>query len=152
VCVPAAYCYGESAYRGLHAWTLLVQVEQATKEKITFSLISDGRFVGFVKDAFYTGTVMDPQSGRKMLDRDMERRLWVAGTDRFGKRQAELAMRAYPWLVKQLDLDLKARVGYLDRSLKVSPYNEAAWEAFAKMAKDGELKAAQKEVVLAHLT
>src|SRR5262249_35675658 len=67
VCIPAAYCSGESAYRGHHAWTLLVQVEQATKDKITFSLLSDGRYVGFVKDAFYTGTVTDPKTGEKML-------------------------------------------------------------------------------------
>ncbi len=152
VCVPAAFCSGESAYRGLHAWTLLVQVEQATKDKVTFSLISDGRFVGFVKDAFYTGTVIDPQTCQKMLDRDMEQRLWVVGTDRVGKRQADLLMRAYPWLCRQLDLDLKARVSYLDRCLTVSPYNETAWKAFARMAKDGELKAAHKEAVLARLT
>src|SRR5262245_13165948 len=151
VCIPAAYCHGESAYRGLHAWTLLVQVDQATADKVTFTLVSDGRFVGFIKDAFYTGTLIDPKTGEKMLDRDMERRLWVAGTDRVGKRHADLLMRAYPWPCQEPDLDLQARASYLARCLKVSPYNEAAWEAFARMAREGELKANNKEAVLAHV-
>jgi hypothetical protein len=151
VCIPAVYCWGESSYRGLHAWTLLVQLQQVSRDKIVFSLVSDGRYVGFIKDAFYTGFVTDPKSGERMLDRDMERRLWVVGNDRMGKRQADLIMRAYPGLCKQLNLDAKARVEYIDRCLKVSPYNESAWLAFAQMAKSGALDADQKRVVLAHL-
>src|SRR5262249_40203436 len=122
-----------------------------TKEKLTFSLVPDGRFVGFIKDAFYTGELTDPQSGEKILDRDMERRLWVAGTDRAGKRQAELAMRAYPGLGKEQELDTKAPLAYLDRSLKVSAYNEAACLSFAQMARAGVLDVNQKQLVLGHL-
>src|SRR5216683_2629162 len=98
VCIPSVYCWGESSYRGLHAWSMYVNVKKATKEKIDFTLVSDGRLVGFIMDAFYTGKVIDPKSGQEMMDRDMERRLWVAGTDRAGKRQTDLIMRAYPWL------------------------------------------------------
>jgi hypothetical protein len=152
VAVPSVFCWGESSYRGLHAWCLYVNIKQANKEKITFTLASDGRFVGFVKDAFYTGHVIDPKSGEQILDRDMERRLWVAGNDRAGKRQADLIMRAYPWLCKHLDLDVKARVAYLDQCLKVSAHNEPAWLTFAKLAKEGELDATQKQVVLSHLS
>jgi hypothetical protein len=152
VCLPSAYCFGASTYRGLHAWCLYANVKQAANDKIAFALVSDGRFIGFQKDAFYTGFVTDPKTGQQILDRDMERRLWVVGNDRVGKRQADLAMRAYPALCKQLDLDVKARVDYIDRCLKVSPYNEAAWIAFAKMSKAGDLGAAQKQVVLTHLT
>jgi hypothetical protein len=115
VCIPSAYCWGESSYRGLHAWCLYVSIQQATRDRLTFSLVSDGRFIGFIKDAFYTGHVTDPQTGQDMLDRDMQRRLWVAGNDRAGKRQADLIMRAYPWLCQRLDLDVKARVAAIDR-------------------------------------
>jgi hypothetical protein len=152
VCAPSVYCGGESSYRGRHAWTLYVSIQQATKEKLVFSLVSDGRFVGFIKDAFYTGELTDPKSGEKILDRDMERRLWVAGTDRIGKRQADLVMRTYPWLCKELELDAKARVAYLDRCLKVSAFNESAWLSFVQMAKQGELDTNQKQLVLAHLS
>src|SRR5437763_4401097 len=86
--VPAVYCSGASAYRGRHAWWMYVQITQANAEKLQFTLNSDGRYVGFEKDAFYTGLVTDPQTGYVMLDRDMERRLNLAGRDRVGKRHA----------------------------------------------------------------
>src|SRR5262249_27820892 len=67
LCVPSAYCWGESSYRGLHAWCLYASIQQATRDRLTFSLVSDGRFIGFIKDAFYTGHVTDPQTGQDML-------------------------------------------------------------------------------------
>jgi hypothetical protein len=151
VCLPSAFCSGVSAYRGLHGWSLYANVKQATNDKITFSLVSDGRFVGFEKDAFYTGSVIDPKTGLPMLDRDMERRLWVVGNDRFAKRQADLVMRAYASICNKPEVDLTARVDYIDRCLKLSPHNEAAWMTFAALAKARDLSDAQKKVVLAHV-
>jgi hypothetical protein len=86
-----------------------------------------------------------------MLDRDMERRLWVVGNDRYAKRQADLVMRAYWYICNKPEVDLTARVDYLDRCLKLSPYNEAAWMIFAALAKARDLSEAQKKVVLAHV-
>ena len=68
--IPAVYCSGSSAYRERHAWWMYVNVLSATKDELKFTLFSDGRFDG--KDNFFTGEVLDPQSGRVMLDRDME--------------------------------------------------------------------------------
>ncbi len=150
--VPAVYCTGTSAYRGGHAWWMYIQVVTATKDVLKVNLVSDGRIEGFQKDQFYTGQVLDPQTGKTMLDRDMERRLAVVGRDAPAKRQADLVMRAYPWLSQQRNLDTAGRVEYLDRCLnKVSQYNEAAWLEFAKLCVDGKLEAEQKKVVLNHL-
>src|SRR5262249_34423911 len=80
-----------------------------------------------------------PQTGEKLLDRDMDRRLWAVGQDPLARRQADLAMRAYPALRDKKGLDSGARVAYLDRVLKVSPYNEPSWLELARMAKAGEL-------------
>ena len=71
---------------------MFVNVASATKDEIKFILQSDGRFDG--KDHYYTGEVLDPQTGKIILDRDMERRLWIAGQDRLGKRLSALVMRA----------------------------------------------------------
>jgi hypothetical protein len=149
--VPAVYCWGQSSYRGLHAWWMFVQIQSANKEQIRFSLVSDGRIQGFLKDQFFTGNVIDPQTGREMLDRDMEHRLWVVGRDPIGKRQANLVLRAYPWLSQRLDFDVKARVAYLDRSLKLLPSCESAWLEFARLCKEGELDSTQKGIVRARL-
>lgn len=148
--IPAVWCRGTSAYREDHAWWMFVNVASATKDDIKFFLTSDGRFDG--KDNFYTGDVLDPQSGMIMLDRDMERRLWLAGTDRVGKRLSHLLMRAYPVLAKSDTFDLKEKVSYLDRVLKVSKYNEDAWIQFAQLAKRGELADENKKIALGHLT
>jgi hypothetical protein len=149
--MPAVYCWGESSYRGLHAWWMYVTVQSVVKDQVKFLLFSDGRVEGFQKDQFYTGNVIDPQTGQQMLDRDLERRLWVVGQDASGKRQADLLMRAYPWLVSKLEMDVKARVVYLDKCLKVSPYNEDAWLEFARLCKAGELATGPKAIVLTHL-
>jgi hypothetical protein len=149
--IPSVYCWGESSYRGLHAWWMFVQVQSATPDQLRFTLVSDGRIAGFIKDQFFTGFVTDPQSGERMLDRDMERRLTVVGRDPIGKRQSELIMRAYPWLSTQLDFTLKSRVAYLDRCLKVSAYNEDAWREFTRLCKEERAEPGVKAVALAHL-
>jgi hypothetical protein len=147
--IPAVYCSGASAYRDNHAWWMYVVVNNATKNEIKFSLASDGRFDG--KDNYYTGFVLDPHSGATMLDRDMERRLWLAGTDRVGKRLSSLIMRVYPSLAQAQSFDIKEKVKYLDSCLKVSKYNEDAWLQFAALAKRGELNDENKKTALGHL-
>lgn len=150
--VPAVYCSGESAYRDRHAWWMYIQVSSATKDDIKFVLVSDGRYDGFAKDNFYVGTVLDPQTGLQMLDRDMERRLWTAGTDRLGKRMSSMVMRLYTSIAAEEKFDAKEKVKYLDRCLKLSKYNEDAWVQFARLAKAGELSGENKKVVSSHLT
>jgi hypothetical protein len=147
--IPAVWCWGASAYRDNHAWWMYVYVNNATKDEIKFSLMSDGRFDG--KDNYYTGFVLDPQSGATMLDRDMERRLWLAGTDRLGKRLSSLIMRAYPSLAQACSFDVSEKVKYLDRCLKVSKYNEDAWVQFALLARNGELADENKKIAVRHL-
>ena len=147
--VPAVYCSGASAYRDRHAWWMFVNVTSATKDEIKFTLQSDGRFDG--KDNFFTGEVLDPQSGTKMLDRDMERRLWIAGNDRVGKRLSALIMRAYPLLARTSKFDVKEKVAYLDQCLKVSKYNEDAWLQISLLAKRGELADENKKIALGQL-
>jgi hypothetical protein len=147
--IPAVYCSGTSAFREGHAWWMFINVISATKDELKFVLQSDGRFDG--KDNFYTGQVLDPHSGRTMLDRDMERRLWLAGTDRVGKRLSALLMRAYPAMPAE-SFGAKEKVAYLDQVLKVSKYNEDAWVQFAALAKRGELADENKKIALGHLT
>ncbi len=149
--VPAVYCSGRSSYRGLHAWWMFVQIQSANKEHIRFSLVSDGRIQGFEKDQFFFGNVTDPQTGRKMLDRDMEHRLWQVGHDPVAKRQARLVMGAYPWLSECLQFDTKTRVAYLDRCLKLLPSCEEAWLEFARLCKEGQLDSSQKAIVRSRL-
>ncbi|HEY8506321.1 MAG TPA: hypothetical protein VIL46_17175, partial [Gemmataceae bacterium] len=147
--IPAVYCFGESSYRGLHAWWMFVQVQGTARDRVRFALVSDGRIAGFLKDQFYTGFVTDPQSGRRILDRDMERRLKVTGLDPAGKRHADLLMRAYPWLGERMGFSAAAKVDYLDRVLRVSKYNGDAWQELARMVRDGELGPRHKRAVLA---
>ena len=150
--IPAAFCGGESSYRGLHAWWTYVTIQKANADTFQFTLNSDGRYVGFEKDAFYTGHVTDPHTGKDILDRDMERRLTLAGRDRVGKRQTDLLMRAYPWLAEKLNWDVKQRVTFLDKCLHVCPQSEGPWLEFVKLVKAGDLPADQTSVLRAHVT
>ena len=60
-------------------------------------------------------------------------------------------MRAYPLLKEEFKFDAKKQIAFLDRCLKVSPYNEAAWLELARLAKSGELPASLQKDVLAHV-
>ncbi len=150
--IPAVYCHGESAYRGSHAWWMYVTVQKANAETFQFTLNSDGRFQGFIKDAFYTGSVKDPHTGKEVLDRDLERQLTLAGRDRAGKRQASLLLRAYPWLADKLEWDVKARVAFLDKCLQICPRYDETWLEFVKLVKAGDLPADQKGVIRLHVS
>jgi hypothetical protein len=143
--VPAAYVGGEGQNLGLHAWVMWVEVKAANKSAVNFKLESWGRYRG---DNYYTGILRDPQTGAEILDRDMERRLSVAATDRIGKRQAELAMEYYPDVAEANQFDAKKKIHYLRDVLKTSAFNEAAWLEMARMARDGEATGETKTAIL----
>ncbi|HYV39711.1 MAG TPA: hypothetical protein VE988_28740 [Gemmataceae bacterium] len=132
--VPAVYCGGQSANGVRHAWWMWVQVTKVTADSLQFTLKSDGRFQGFIKDAFYTGLVEEPRRGTRILDREMERRLYVAGNDRVGNRQAEMLMNAYVWLQRKQKWDTAQKREYLDKVRKLCPLHEGPWLEYAKMA------------------
>ena len=138
---PSVYISGESSYRGRHAWVMWVTPLKQAKgtDSTRFALISDGRTRGFEKDAFYVGELTDPQTGRRISDRDMERRLTVVGLGARTRRQTALAMRAYPLIAEQEKFDTKQRLAYLSKVWAMSPYAEEAWRELARLAKAGEL-------------
>lgn len=144
---PTVYVSGESSYRGWHAWVMWVSVAKPTKDKekegVKFALTSDGRTRGFEKDAFYVGHLRDPQTGKAMTDRDMERRLSVVGMDARLSRQTGLAMRAYERLAVELEFDVKERLAFLEKVWALSPYSESAWRELARLAKEGHLAGQQ---------
>ena len=143
--VPAAFVGGQSQDLGLHAWVMWVEVKSATKAKVDFKLESWGRYRG---DNYYTGELPDPQTGVEILDRDMERRLSAAATDRNGKRQAELAMQYFADVAEANTFDAKKKIQYLREVLRVSAFNETAWLELARMATAGEATGDNKTAVL----
>jgi hypothetical protein len=138
---PSMYVWGESAYRGLHAWVMWVTPLKtaAGKDGVRFALVSDGRTRGFEKDAFYVGFLTDPHTGQKMTDRDMERRLSVVALGTRLRRHTALAMRAYPAIAAAEKFDTKERLAYLDKVFAMSSYSEEAWVEAARLAKAGAL-------------
>jgi hypothetical protein len=143
--VPAAYVGGQSQDLGLHAWVMWVEVLAANKSAVKFKLESWGRYLG---DNYYTGELPDPQTGEEILDRDMERRLSAAATDRLGKRQSDLAMEYFKDISTIAELDAKKKVQYLLNSLKLSVFNEPAWLELARMCRNEEVGADVKSLVL----
>jgi hypothetical protein len=141
--IPAEYVGGAGNNLGLHAWVMWVEVQDPlVKDSVKFKLDSEGRYSDM---QFYTGELHDPQTGQKILDRDMELRLSIVGFERAAKRHAELIMRGYPIICSQQNLDAKGKRDYLDKCLSICVHNEAAWLALAKMSKDGDLR---KETIM----
>lgn len=150
---PSVYVSGESSYRGWHAWVMWVNVTKGAKGAAPkFSLTSDGRTRGFERDAFYVGHLRDPQTGERLTDRDLERRLEVITQGPLRARQVRLAMRGYEAIAREAKLDAKAKVAYLDRALQLAPAAEGPWLELARLAKEGELSGAARAAKLAALT
>lgn len=143
--VPAAFVTGQAKDLDLHGWVMWVEVRSATKAKVDFKLESWGRYR---VDNYYTGEVVDPQTGVEILDRDMERRLSVAATDRIGKRQAELAMQYFTDIAEANSFDAKKKIQYLRDVLRMSGFNESAWLELARMASAGEATGDNKTSIL----
>lgn len=135
--VPAEYVGGESNSGGRHAWVMWVEVRSATKEKIDYALVSEGRYLG---DQYYVGELKNPKTGQPMTDRDMERRLWFVGTSPQNARQADLLMRAFPVIRDEQKLTTAQQLTFLRRVLELFPSAERAWLALAELYRDGKLK------------
>jgi hypothetical protein len=145
--VPAEYVGGEANSGGLHAWVVWAEVRSATKEQVVFTLESAGRYF---MDQYYVGTLTDPQSGRQITDRDMDRQLTAVGTAPHSARQADLLMRAFPAVRDQRGTTVKEQQQYLNRVLALYPMSERAWLELAAMHKDGKLTDAPEATQLAN--
>jgi hypothetical protein len=139
--VPAEYVRGESNSGGLHAWVMWAEVKAVTKETVTFSLESYGRYFG---DHYYVGTLDDPKTGKVMTDRDLERRLTAVGSAPWSSRHADLLMRAYPLVREKKELTTKQQLAYLNKVLALYPMCDAAWLELAALHRAGKLTDAQE--------
>jgi hypothetical protein len=146
--VPAEYIWGQANTGGLHAWVMWVELKKVTETQVLFSLESHGRYF---TDQYYTGNLYDPQNGQPILDRDMERRLWLAGSDRTGKRQADLAMRAYALLMGPMGLDAEQRLTFLNKCITLCPHYEGTWLALGRLCREGKLETGKAAKALAQI-
>ncbi|MFO1044771.1 MAG: putative Ig domain-containing protein [Planctomycetaceae bacterium] len=136
--VPAEYVGGESNGGELHAWVMWVEVKQATRTSIAFTLESHGRYRG---DKYYVGTLREPQTGRETTDRALELRLQGVGLNTAAFRHAALVMKAFPQLRDKLELTPVQEIAFLNEVIDLCPGNEAAWTQLATLARDGKIGA-----------
>jgi hypothetical protein len=134
--VPAEYVGGEANTGGLHAWVMWVEVKSVQKDTVTFTLESYGRYFG---DHYYIGTLLDPKTGKKMSDRELERQLTAVGNAPYSSRHADLLMRAYPIIREKKELSTKTQLAYLNKVLALYPMCDAAWLELAALHHDGKL-------------
>lgn len=134
--VPAEYVGGEANSGGLHAWVMWVEVKAVQRDAVTFSLESYGRYFG---DNYYVGTLKDPQTGKQITDRELERRLTAVGNAPYSSRQADLLMRAYPIVRDKKELTTRQQLAYLNKVLTLYPMCDAAWLELAALHRDGKL-------------
>lgn len=144
--VPAEYVGGEGQQGGLHAWVMWVEVKSVNKDAVAFTLESFGRYN---IDHYYVGTLIDPKTGKKMTDRDLERRLTAVGTAPANSRQADLLMRALPVVSAKKEWDARKQLAYANKVLALYPMCEDAWRALAALHKDGRLTDAAEATRLA---
>ena len=146
--VPAAYVSGESTFGEPHAWVMWVELAGVNKNSINFNLQSHGRYRG---DKYYVGNLMDPQTGAKITDREMELRLYTVGMNPKAKRHSDLIMACYPMIRDALKLDVAGQLAFLNQVIKLCPGNEQAWLAMAKMSRDGQIAAMHHKAMMVTL-
>jgi len=146
--VPAAYVGGMSRSRGSHAWVMWVELLSAAQTSIRFELKSHGRYRG---DRYYVGHLRDPQTGRRITDRQLELRLHTVGLNAQNKRHAALLMKTYPLLCRRREMKVASRLRFLNNVIRLSPGNEQVWRAVAAMSKDGQLTKRHRKIMMGTL-
>ena len=133
MCVPAELVWGQSNSGESHAWVMWIELKAVSKTSIAFTLESHGRYRG---DKYYVGNLIEPHSGQRITDRDLELRLNIVGRNAIAKRQADLIMQAYPALRERLSLEIDGQLDFLEQVIKLSPGNESAWIAVSQISKN----------------
>lgn len=141
--VPAAYVGGENRFGDLHAWVMWVELQSVTKQGIRFTLESHGRYRG---DRYYVGTLTDPQTGKRITDRQLEHRLQSVGSGPLAHRQARLVMRALSIIERNSELSLAERFDNLKRVIRLSPGSREAWEAMGKLSETPDINTRDKRL------
>lgn len=137
--VPAEYVTGQGRFGGYHAWVMWVELKQVTKTGIVFSLESHGRYFD---DNYYVGNIVDPQTGKEITDRQLELRLHAVGMNPLAYRQTNLIMSAYPVLREAMEWNANDEIIFLNDVIEMSPGNEQAWQAVARLSRDGKIETA----------
>ena len=132
--IPAAYVGGKSRYGEGHAWVMWVELLSVTRNNITFSLQSYGRYRD---DKYYVGTLHDPQTGKQITDRQLELRLQTVGLNPLAKRHSALVMKAFPMIVEKTEMDVAGQLQFLSKVTDLCTGNEDAWRGLARMSRDG---------------
>lgn len=135
--VPSEYVSGQSSNGENHAWVMWVEVKNVSKSSIAFSLQSFGRYRG---DNYYVGKLRDPKSGKMMTDRQMELRLHTVGTNAYAKRQADLLVKALDMISSKNEFSYVEQLSYLERTIKLCPWHEGAWEKVAGIVANNEIE------------
>ena len=148
--VPAEFVSGEATSGSRHAWVMWVELKSATKQGIKFSLESYGRYN---IDQYYVGHLRDPQSGKRITDRELELRLHTVGMDAHAKRQSDLIMESFPLLVANAKLDIADQEKLISDITKLCPGNEAAWTKLAELSTPFvELRKSNRKKMLKKIT
>jgi len=129
--VPAEYVYGPGNSGGSHAWVMWVELKSVSKQRISFSLESFGRYN---IDNYYVGRLKEPQSGKTITDRELELHLHAIGVDSNAKRQADLIMRSFDQLITGAKLDINDQEELISDVIKLCPGNSAAWTSLAELS------------------
>jgi hypothetical protein len=143
--VPAAYVGGEAKSGEMHAWVMWVELKGLSKDNISFSLESFGRYRG---DKYYVGVLTDPQTGQRITDRQLELRLHTVGVNPPAKRQAALIVQALPMLREKVPLGAKEELAFLGKVIRLSPGNEEAWRAVASLSKEKRIDKQQVKAMM----
>ncbi|MCA9115931.1 MAG: hypothetical protein KDA79_12670, partial [Planctomycetaceae bacterium] len=146
--VPSAYVGGESRSGDLHAWVMWVELLDVKPGRIRFSLESHGRYRG---DRYYVGTLYDPQTGIRITDRELERRLQASGVNAVACRHADLLMRAWPLLRDEGSLNVTQQLQLLWDVISISPGNAEPWAELAKISSSEELNRDQRRMMVRSL-
>jgi hypothetical protein len=128
--VPAVVCTGQSgAGEGFHAWVGIYKIVQRRA-------VFDFQTARYPEHGFWSGTVIDPQTGDKFADSEVSMVAeWGAVTP--AKRLFSNA------LTQSLDLlDSKARVKVCKAALEASPGNARAWMALVNECTNPQTPAA----------
>jgi hypothetical protein len=128
--IPAAAFEGSNDDTKLHAWVAWINLQEVTENSIKFKLKESGRFKNHY---YFVGRATAPQHGRRMFGYEFALDFEALTRSVVAKRQTNLAIRVFNWLVKEAELDGAQQIELMEAITDAEPLNRTSWFYLAKV-------------------
>ena len=121
--IPGSRVHGVNDDTRNHEWFTWAEIEEITDNSINAKIKEEGRFKN---DHYFVGRMSGPQFGKRMFHYEFALDFETL-SNVTARRQTNLALRVYPWIVEKAELDGNAQIQLMESIIDAQPLNRGSW-------------------------